>query len=317
MRTDRSFTPIPESEIRDLGFGAAVARTSKERLLNRDGSFNVKREGLPFGASLSLYHALLTTTWPRFLGIVVLYFLAVNAAFGVVYAALGPDALDSTDPWLGTGFLRGFFFSVETFSTVGYGQISPRGLGANLVITVEILSGLLSVTLATGMLFARIARPTARIIFSRSAVIAPYRGITAFEFRIANARKNQILDMQAKVLLSRLEDGVRRFHTLELERQSVVFFPLSWTIVHPISEGSPLSGETQESLRASDAEFLVLLTGTDETFAQSVHARSSYKFDEIAWNARFTNILKLPRDGQSVGIDVGHIHEIEPVPSVS
>src|SRR5262252_8147836 len=98
MKTDRSFTPIPESEIRDLGFGAAVARASRERLLNRDGSFNVKREGLPFGASLSLYHALLTMTWPRFLGIVVLYFLAVNAAFGAVYAGLGPDALDSSDP---------------------------------------------------------------------------------------------------------------------------------------------------------------------------------------------------------------------------
>ena len=315
MKSDRSFTPIPESENRDLGFGAVVARASKERLLNRDGSFNVKREGLPFGASLSLYHALLTMTWPRFLGVVVLYFLAVNAVFGAVYAALGPGALDSADPWLGTGFVRGFFFSVETFSTVGYGQISPRGLGANIVVTVEILSGLLSVTLATGMLFARIARPTARILFSRSAVIAPYRGITAFEFRIANVRRNQILELQAKVLFSRLEGGVRRFHTLDLERESVVFFPLSWTIVHPISESSPLRGLTKEDLRACDAEFLVLLTGIDETFAQSVHARSSYKFDEIVWNAKFASIMKLPGDGQSVGIDVGHIHEIEPVAS--
>jgi inward rectifier potassium channel len=317
MKTDRSFTPIPESENRDLGFGSVVARASRKRLLNRDGSFNVKREGLPFGASLSLYHALLTMTWPRFLGVVVLYFLAVNAVFGAVYAALGPGALDSSDPWLGTGFARGFFFSVETFSTVGYGQISPRGLGANLVITVEILAGLLSVTLATGMLFARIARPTARILFSRSAVIAPYRGITAFEFRIANVRRNQILELQAKVLFSRLENGVRRFHTLELERESVVFFPLSWTIVHPISETSPLRGETEESLRASDAEILVLLTGIDETFAQSVHARSSYKSDEIAWNSRFANILKLPGDGQPVRLDVGHLHEIEPVGSAS
>jgi inward rectifier potassium channel len=317
MKTERSFTPIPESENRDLGFGAVVARASKERLLNRDGSFNVKREGLPFGASLSLYHALLTMTWPRFLGVVVLYFLAVNAVFGALYAALGPAALDSSDPWLGSGFVRGFFFSVETFSTVGYGQISPRGLAPNLVITIEILSGLLSVTLATGMLFARIARPTARIIFSRTAVIAPYRGITAFQFRIANARKNQILEMQAKVLFSRLEDGVRHFHALELERASVVFFPWSWTVVHPISESSPLRGETKESLRASDAEFLVLLTGIDETFAQSVHARSSYKPEEVAWNARFANILRLPSDGQSIGIDVGHIHEIEPVGSAS
>jgi inward rectifier potassium channel len=315
MKTDPSFTPIPESEPKDLGFGAVVARASKERLLNRDGSFNVKRDGLPFGASLSLYHALLTMSWPRFLGAVVAFYLAVNAAFGAIYAALGPDALDCADPSLGTGFLRGFFFSVETFSTVGYGQISPRGLPANVVITIEIVCGLLSLTLATGMLFARIARPTASIIFSRSAVIAPYQDITAFEFRIANARKNQILDFQATVILSWLESGARRFRPLDLERRSVAFFPLSWTIVHPINETSPLHGATEASLRASDAEFMVLLTGIDETFAQNVHARSSYKSDELVWNAKFANILQLPADGQSITIDVAQIHEIEPVAS--
>lgn len=317
MKTDPRFTPTPESENKDLGFGAVVARASKRRLLNRDGSFNVKREGLPIGQSLSLYHALLTMSWPRFLGVLVLFYLAVNAAFGVVYASLGPTALDSSDPSLGTGLMRGFFFSVETFSTVGYGQISPRGVPANIVITLEIVSGLMSLTLATGMLFARIARPTARIIFSRSAVIAPYRDITAFEFRIANARKNQILDFQATLILSRIEGGVRRFHSLELERNSVAFFPLSWTIVHPIRESSPLHGETAASLRASDAEFLILLSGVDETFAQTVHARSSYKSDELEWDAKFANILRLPDDDQPIAIDVGHIHEIEHVASAS
>jgi inward rectifier potassium channel len=317
MKTDSNFTPIPESEPKDLGFGAVVAHASKERLLNRDGSFNVKREGLPFGASLSLYHALLTMSWPRFLGVIVSCYVVVNALFGLIYAALGPTALDCADPSLGTGFLRGFFFSVETFSTVGYGQISPRGLPANVVITLEIVCGLMSLTLATGMLFARIARPTARIIFSRTAVIAPYKGMTAFEFRIANARKNQILDFQATLILSWLEDGTRRFHTLDLERRSVAFFPLSWTIVHPITETSPLHGETSASLRACDAEFLILLTGIDETFAQSVHARSSYKSEEVVWNAKFTNILRLPADGQSIAIDVAHIHEIETVASAN
>lgn len=317
MKTDPSLTPIPESEHKDLGFGAVVARESKDRLLNRDGSFNVKREGLPFGASLSLYHALLTMTWPRFIGVLVMFYLAANAIFGAVYAALGPSALDCSDPALGTGFVRGFFFSIETFSTVGYGHISPRDLPANSVITLEILSGLISLTLATGMLFARIARPTARIIFSRKAVIAPYKGISAFEFRIANARKNQILEFQAKVILSRLEKGVRCFHTLELERSSVAFFPLSWTIVHPITEKSPLHGVTEASLQVCDAEFMVLLTGIDETFAQSVHARSSYKSDELVWNAKFVNILRLPADGQTLAIDVARIHDVEPAAFVA
>ncbi len=313
MKVHPSFTPVPESETKDLGFGAVVARESRQRLLNRDGSFNVSRGGLPLGASLSLYHALLTMTWTRFLIVVLAYYVSVNAAFGFVYAALGSGALESSDPTLGTGFARGFFFSVETFSTVGYGNISPRGMSANALVLVEILTGLMSITLATGMLFARIARPTARILFSRSAVIAPYRGITALEFRIANARKNQILELQAKVLLSRLEDGVRRFHTLSLERSSVAFFPLSWTIVHPIDETSPLSGMTEESLRVSDAELLILLTGIDETFAQSVHARSSYKHDEIVWNAKFVSILSVSEKDRSIAIDVGHLHEIETV----
>jgi inward rectifier potassium channel len=313
MQRDRSFTPIPESEIKDLGFGAVVARESRQRLLNRDGSFNVSRGGLPFGATLSLYHSLLTMTWTRFLIVVLAYYVAVNAAFGLAYASLGAGALESSDPELGTGFVRGFFFSVETFSTVGYGNISPRGLGANALVLVEILSGLMSITLATGMLFARIARPTAKILFSRRAVIAPYRGINALEFRIANARKNQILELQAKVILSRIEDGMRRFHTLDLERSTVAFFPLSWTIVHPIDERSPLAGETAESLRAHDAEFLILLTGIDETFAQSVLARSSYKHDEIVWNAKFVNILSVSERDRSIAIDVGHLHEIENV----
>jgi len=313
MHTERSFTPIPESEIKDLGFGAVVARESRQRLLNRDGSFNVSRDGLPAGASLSLYHALLTMSWSRFLFTVLAYYVAVNAAFGLAYGALGPGALESSDPELGAGFARGFFFSVETFSTVSYGNISPRGLAANGLVLVEILTGLMSITLATGMLFARIARPTARILFSRRAVIAPYRGITALEFRIANARKNQILELQATVILSRIEDGVRRFHGLALERKSVTFFPLSWTVVHPIDESSPLHGVTEEDLRAADTELLILLTGIDETFAQSVHARSSYKHDEIVWNAKFANILSLPEGGRSIAIDVGHLHEIETV----
>ncbi len=313
MQPDRSFTPIPESEIKDLGFGAVVARESRKRLLNRDGSFNVSRAGLPFGSSLPLYHALLTMSWTRFLFTVLAYYVAMNAAFGLAYALLGPGALESSDPSLGSGFARGFFFSVETFSTVGYGNISPRGLAANALVLVEILTGLMSITLATGMLFARIARPTARIVFSKTAVIAPYRGITALEFRIANVRSNQILELGAKVILSRIENGARRFHTLDLERSSVAFFPLSWTVVHPIDERSPLRGETEESLRAGDAELLILLTGIDETFAQSVHARSSYKHDEIVWNAKFVSILSLSEAGRSIAIDVGQIHEIERV----
>jgi inward rectifier potassium channel len=177
------------------------------------------------------------------------------------------------------------------------------------------LVGLLGFALATGLLFARFSRPTAKIIFSERAVVAPYRGITAFEFRIANARRNQLIEVEAKVLFARFEDSdgnsIRRFYTLALERNKVVFFPLSWTIVHPIDEASPLFGLTAADLTATNAEFLVLLTGIDETFSQTVHARSSYQADEVIWNAKFSSIFKKGGKGNTLSIDVRRLHLIE------
>lgn len=304
---------VSEEEIRDLGFGAAVAGESRQRLLNRDGSFNVARRGLRLGSSLSVYHLMLTTSWARFMALVVGSYLLFNGAFGVAFVLCGPDALSGGD---GAGFARAFFFSVETFSTIGYGVIGPVGMAANLVVTAEALVGLLWLALATGLLFARFSRPTAKVLFSRSAVIAPYHGIKAFEFRIANARSSQLIEVEAKVIFARFEDvhgrAVRRFYALTLERDAVTFFPLAWTIVHPISESSPLRDLTREGLRACDGEFLVLLTGVEETFAQRVHARSSYKWDEIVWDAKFSDILHHPRGTEVMTMDVGRLSVIEP-----
>ena len=304
---------VSGEEARDLGFGTVVARESRRRLLNRDGSFNVERRGLRLGTSLSLYHLLLTTTWTRFMAIVAGSYVLLNGAFAVAYLLCGPGALAGG---AGTGFARAFFFSVETFSTIGYGNVVPVGMAANLVVTVEALAGLLWLALATGLLFARFSRPTARVLFSRTAVIAPYHGITAFEFRIANARSSQLLEVEATVMFARMEEHngrlMRRFHPLALERDSVVFFPLSWTVVHPIDETSPLRGLTRDDLRRWDGEFLVLLAGVDETFAQRVHARSSYKWDEVVWGAKFSDILHHPTGDEPMTIDVGRLHSIEP-----
>ena len=302
---------------RDLGFGAVVARESQKRLLNRDGSFNVVREGLKFFASWSPYHYLLTVSWPRFLGLVIVGYLGLNALFGAAFFALGPGALaGAAGSGLGSRFLQSFFFSVQTFATIGYGHMSPVGIGANLVVTLESLVGLLGFALATGILFARFSRPTAHILFSEQALIAPYHGITAFEFRIVNARRNQLIQVEAKVLFSRFKDGRgggRDFTSLKLERERVPLFPLSWTIVHPIDSESPLFGLTRDDVLAADGEFLVLLSGTDETFAQTVHARSSYKVEEIAWGARFTNLFNPPRNGL-LSIDISRLHSFEPAP---
>lgn len=299
---------------RDLGFGSIVARESRQRLLNPDGSFNVVREGLSPLTSLSVYHSLLTITWPRFLSLIAASYLLTNALFALGYMACGSNALGGLRSDTPQGrFVEEFFFSIQTFATIGYGVVYPRSVAANLLVTVESLVGLLGFALATGLLFARFARPTARILFSRQAVIAPYRGITAFEFRIANARSSQLIDVAVRVQLSRfLPDGRREFIPLTLERSQVVFFPLAWTIVHPIDETSPLWGVTERELLAQEVEFLILLTGTDETFAQVVHTRSSYRAEEIVWGARFTNLFNPPRPDGVLSIDIGRLHDHEP-----
>lgn len=304
--------------MRDLGFGSVVARESRQRLLNRDGGFNVMRAGLGFLASLSPYHALLTMSWWRFFGLTALFYFGANLLFAAAYMLCGPGSLSVPESaGIESRFLQAFFFSIHTLATIGYGTISPVGFAANVIVSIESFIGLFGLALCTSLLFARFSRPTARILFSDRAVIAPYRGVTAFEFRIANARRNQIIELEAKVLFARFEEvngrPLRRFYPLKLERDRVVFFPLSWTIVHPIDETSPFYGMSPEDLSKTRGEFLVLLTGFDETFSQTVHARSSYMADEVVWNARFADIFNRPADDGLLTIDVRKLHSIESV----
>jgi inward rectifier potassium channel len=312
---DPKTQPADDDATRDLGFGAVVARESRKRLLNRDGSFNVLREGLSFLHSLSPYHYLLTTSWPRFLAMVVLFFLLTNVVFGLAYFTCGPGQIaGSVATTIPNQILEDFFFSVQTFATIGYGGMHPVGLAANLLVTLESLVGLLGFALATGILFARFSRPTAKIVFSRNAILAPYRGISAFEFRIANARSNELIQVEAQVLLSRFKldgSGNREFLPLKLERDKVTFFPLAWTIVHPIDEESPLWGSTGEDLAEWDAEFLVLLSAIDETFSQTVHTRSSYKHSEVVCGARFGSLFNPTRPDGVLSIDISRLDVVE------
>ncbi|HEX4947284.1 MAG TPA: ion channel [Blastocatellia bacterium] len=306
-----------EEEVKDLGFGAVVAQKSRQRFVNRDGSFNVRRTGLAFWPSLSPYHLLLTVSWGKFLSLMTLYFILINGAFALAYLACGEGALSGPAEDPHNRFWQAFFFSVHTFATIGYGNIAPIGMAANLIVVFESLSGLLATAIITGLIFARFSRPTARIVFSNQAVIAPYKDTTAFMFRITNARKTQLIMVEAKVNLSLYEGGNgptnRRFHQLKLERSRVDVFPLSWTIVHPIDEDSPLYGYTPERLKQADAEFVILLTAIDETSEQMVHTRSSYKCGELEWNAKFSNIYEPIAENEPITIDVGRLHDIEKV----
>jgi inward rectifier potassium channel len=286
-------------------------------MINRDGSFNVVRRGLTFLQSLSVYHALISTTWWRFNTLLVASFVSINALFAGVFVLIGLEHLTgiaSSSLW--QQFSDAFFFSAQTFTTVGYGRVSPVGFLANVLTTFESMTGWLYFAMAAGLFYGRFSRPQARIIFSRNAVVAPYRGVRAFEFRIANERNNQLIEVEAQVLLTRREhhngQSIRKYYPLSLERTQVTFFPLTWTVVHPIDESSPLYGVTQENLKESDAEFLILLRAFDDTFSQTVHARSSYKHDEVLIGAKFGTIYSTDNNGKTA-IELHKIHDVEPV----
>jgi inward rectifier potassium channel len=307
-----------QEEFRDLGFGTEVAKGTRRRLLNRDGSFNVVLDGLGPLSSLSLYHWLLTISWPRFLAFIAGSYVAVNTVFAFAFLLCGPTALQSgAGSFAGQPFYRAFFFSVDTFATIGYGNIVPVGAVANTLVTIEALLNIIGVALATGVIFARFSRPSARIIYSRNAIVAPYRDKTALEFRIANTRRSQLIDVQVQAILTKIErvsgTVVRKFYELTLERNRVVFFPLSWTVVHPIDSSSPIWGLTHADLVDGDAELLVLLIGTDETVSQTVHSRSSYQADEIVWGAKFANMFMRTEAEEIIGMNLSRIHDIETV----
>ncbi|MFI5207221.1 MAG: ion channel [Gemmatimonadales bacterium] len=313
--------PPRDQAANDLGFGSIVAGATRRRFLNRDGTFNVRRVGLSLAESRSVYRYFLDVSWLRFFSHVGWWYLGTNLIFAVAYLACGPGALEGPADYgggLAGHFLRAFFFSVQTLATIGYGRISPMGVAANMIVAVESICGLVLFALITGLAFARFSRPRPRILFSGQAIIAPYGRITGFMFRIANARDNELFDVQAEVSLARRKPGgsadERLFDSLKLERKSVTFFPLSWTVVHPIDASSPLWHMNEESLEASEAEFLIRLTAFDETSGQTVHVRSSYRWDEVTCGARFARILDRTADDGIIRVDVKRLSETEPAP---
>ena len=305
----------PEEESRDLGFGSLLSQRQGLRLLNRDGSFNVERRETHWWNRIFSYQGLVSISWPKFYALLVAAYFIINAIFACLYLLCGPGALQGS---IGvSGFPRAFFFSVDTFSTIGFGNIVPVGVASNLLVTCEAITGLLSFALSTGLLFARFSRPRMEIVFSKYSVIAPYRGITAWMFRIVNRRDSQLIEVAPKITLSRFEtdDGVRirKFHALALEREKVAFFPLPWTVVHPVDENSPLYGWSEQQLIEAQAEFFVLLTAIDETFSETVHSRTSYTAHEVVWNAKFARIFK--DDGKHApSMDWARFHGIEHQP---
>jgi inward rectifier potassium channel len=272
------------------------------RAINQDGTFNALRRGTDW-RDVHPYLHLVSIPLHQFLAIVVGFYMLVVAVFAVIYYALGPGALQA-----GTESGRAFdrllqcvFFSSQTLTTVGYGAIAPHNTAANVVAAFEALFGLLGFAVATGLLFGRVSRPSAGIGFSERALIAPYQDGFSFQFRVVNRRANSLIEPEATVLMMtavRADGTVRReYKFLKLEREKILFFPLPWTIVHPIDAESPLFGKTAADLEDLQAEFMILVKAWDETFSQTVHQRFSYRYNELVWGGRFTPAFTVDDQG--------------------
>ena len=284
------------------------------RTINADGSFNVKRTGLHW-RDANPYLMLIDTTWTRFLLVVLLGFLTVNIIFASLYLMIGIKSLKGLESDMGP-FANAFFFSVHTLTTVGYGNVYPEGVGANTISALEAATGLMVFAIATGLLYGRFSRPSARLIYSKNALIAPYQDGTSLQFRITNARRNVLINMQARIVLMTVDSSngelSRNFIDLPLERRSVYFFALTWTVVHPIDAASPFFGKTREDLARLAAELLILIEGFDDTFSQVVHSMYSYRHDEIVWGAQFIPAFKIDSKGDLV-VEVDRIDEMKMV----
>ena len=282
------------------------------RFIKRQGRSNVVSLG---GSSCwgNLYHFLLTISWWRFLALISVAYVAINTLFALLYLA-GGNGIENARPG---NFGDAFFFSVQTMASIGYGAMYPKTSYANTLVVIEALVGLLIMAVATGLIFARFSLPVAKVMFSHVAVIAPYDGVPTLMFRAANQRGNYILEAQIKVSLVRNEitnegNFMRRFYDLELVRSQSPLFSLTWTVMHPIDENSPLYNKTPESLTEEGGELIVTLTGIDETISQTVHSRYSYISSEILWNMRFVDILSITQDSKRV-VNMSKFHDVLPV----
>ena len=266
-------------------------------------------KGQDAGRFIDFYHGILTCSWPGFVARLAVLFLIVNLTFAILYAA-DRGGISNARPG---NFADAFFFSVQTLGTLGYGVMAPRTFYTNILVTAESFAGILIIALFAGMIFSRFSRPFARVIFSKNAVITSFDGVPMLMFRAANQRGNSILDATATVSLAsnyttREGDRLRRFQELKLVRSSNPLFALSWTVMHPIDEMSPLHNLGLAEMIERDMQIVVVLGGMDETIADRIYARFSYLPEDIRWHHRFVDVISLTPSGQRM-VDLVHFHD--------
>jgi inward rectifier potassium channel len=283
------------------------------RAIRKDGEFNVKRRGRTW-RDVHPYLLLLNTPWTAFFAIMIGAFFTVNLMFACLYFWVGGiEHVHHGSVTALSRFLDAFFFSSQTLTTVGYGTIWPETPAANVIASLEAMAGLLGFAVATGFLVGRVSRPTARIGFSKSMIVAPYQDLTSLQFRIVNRSVSNLMELEARMMLMTVQpvDGrmERKYERLELERANVLFLPLTWTIVHIIDAESPLYHKTAADFEQLQAELLILVKGVDDRFSQTVSARYSYRYDEIVWGAKFARAFDVDEDGD-LRLDLDRVSDI-------
>jgi len=298
----------------DTGFGNNASNYGG-RFINRDGTFNLRKEGISFVDRFSIYHNMLTIPRWKFIGILILFYFVINLLYSFIYLWVGIDQLQGVIATTNWGkFKEAYFFSTETFTTVGYGRVNPVGDGANFVASIEAMSGFLSFALATGLMFGRFARPRAYLIFSDHSLVSPYKDITGLMFRFASYKDKHTLtnvEIRVNIGLQVQVDGKAeyRYYDLALERTKVESLPMNWTVVHPIDEKSPLQGFSYEDMRASDVEIYVLIRAFDDVYSNVVQQRTSYTYEEIKFNNKFIPMYRESDDGKTTILELHKLNE--------
>lgn len=307
-----------EKNRKDSGFGTSATST-RARLILPDGTFNVTRKGQSFSAWLNLYHRMITMSVYEFVLVIAVAYFIVNLVFAVIYYLIGVEHLNGIEEQTKfiSKFWGAFFFSSQTLTTVGYGHISPLGSLTNAVAAVEALVGLMMFALITGLVYGRFSTPSPKVLFSGNILVSPYLDINGLMFRLINERNSQLINVEVNVMMSRNEKDeegklTRKYYNLALERDMIQFFSTSWTVVHPITPESPFYNETSESLKASDTEILIAVEGMNDAYADPVHVRTSYLYNEFLWGKKFVPVLS--EKGTGYVLDLNKINECVEAP---
>jgi len=298
----------------DTGFSSNTGNYGG-RFVNKDGSFNVQKEGVAFWERFSMFHTMLTIPTWQFLSVIVAVFILINLGFTFIFWIIGPlefTGIITESKW--HIFREMFFFSTETFSTVGYGRVNPVGGMANFFAAADALAGSLFFALVTGLMYGRFSRPKAFLEFTKHALISPYRDITGLMFRFVTYKnKHTLTDVEVKVSLSMLEEengkSTYKFYNLPLERTRVDSLPMNFTVVHPIDDQSPIYGMTLEDMKNADFEIYVLIKGYDDGYSSSVLQRTSYTHAEIIFNAKFVQMYRESEDGNTTIVELNKLNK--------